>query len=74
MDLIYISNGDRVLFQCVVPILTITPTRVFISHFSVEPAFAGQVAKPTAAITMKPADELPLKVKLVRPFVGMQPR
>lgn len=45
---------------------------VFISHFSVEPAFAGQVAKPTAAITMKPADELPLKVKLVRPFAGMQ--
>lgn len=45
---------------------------IFIAHFSVEPAHAGQVAKPTAAITMKPADELPLKLKLVRPFVGMQ--
>ncbi|KAF7980393.1 hypothetical protein HWV62_38192 [Athelia sp. TMB] len=35
-----------------------------ISQFEFEPAYEGQVAKPTTAITMKPADGMPLRVKL----------
>ncbi|KAF8587077.1 cytochrome P450, partial [Ramaria rubella] len=38
---------------------------ILIAHFSFEPAYAGQVARPTAAITMKPDDNLPLRVKAV---------
>jgi len=38
-----------------------------ITHFSFEPAYEGQVAKPTAAVTMKPADGMPLCVKMVQP-------
>ncbi|KAF7967394.1 hypothetical protein HWV62_34447 [Athelia sp. TMB] len=38
-----------------------------IAHFSFEPAYEGQVAKPTAAVTMKPADGMPLRVKIVQP-------
>jgi len=38
-----------------------------ITNFSFEPAYAGQTAKPTAAITMKPADGMPLLVKRVLP-------
>ncbi|KIJ32712.1 hypothetical protein M422DRAFT_35753 [Sphaerobolus stellatus SS14] len=38
---------------------------VIIAHFAFEPAYEGQAAKPTAAITMKPEDNLPLKVKAV---------
>ncbi|KZP30086.1 cytochrome P450 [Athelia psychrophila] len=36
-----------------------------ISQFEFQPAYAGQVAKPTTAITMKPADGMPLRVKAV---------
>lgn len=43
---------------------------VLIAYFSVELAYEGQVAHPTAAVTMKPADDLPLKLKAVRPFSG----
>ncbi|TDL20845.1 cytochrome P450 [Rickenella mellea] len=39
---------------------------VLISNFEFEPAYAGQVIRPTAAITMKPADNLPLRIRLVR--------
>ncbi|GJJ15952.1 hypothetical protein Clacol_010231 [Clathrus columnatus] len=38
---------------------------VLIAHFSFEPAYENQRAQPTAAITMKPADGLPLKVTLI---------
>jgi len=38
-----------------------------IANFEFEPAFEGQVAKPTAAITMKPADSMPLRVRLTQP-------
>ncbi|EGO03799.1 hypothetical protein SERLA73DRAFT_69628 [Serpula lacrymans var. lacrymans S7.3] len=38
-----------------------------IAKFAFEPAYVGQVAKPTAAITMKPADGMPLRVRCVAP-------
>ncbi|KAF8528746.1 cytochrome P450 [Gautieria morchelliformis] len=38
---------------------------ILIAHFTFEPAYEGQMANPTAAITMKPADTLPLRVKIV---------
>jgi len=44
---------------------------VLISYFSVELAYPDQVAHPTAAVTMKPADDLPLKLRAVRPFAGL---
>ncbi|KAK7468924.1 hypothetical protein VKT23_003420 [Stygiomarasmius scandens] len=37
-----------------------------IANFEFEPAYAGQKAIPTAAVTMKPADNMPLRVKKVR--------
>ncbi|KAA1472366.1 cytochrome P450 [Dentipellis sp. KUC8613] len=37
-----------------------------IFHFEFAPAYKGQVAKPTAAVTMKPEDSMPLLVKPVR--------
>lgn len=37
-----------------------------IAEFEFVPAYEGQVAKPTAAVTMKPADNLPLLVKRIR--------
>jgi len=43
---------------------------VLISYFSVELAYPNQVAHPTAAVTMKPDDDLPLKLKSIRPFTG----
>ncbi|KAF8640723.1 hypothetical protein AX17_000375 [Amanita inopinata Kibby_2008] len=36
-----------------------------IANFSFEPAFKGQVAKPAAAITMKPADGMPMFMKCI---------
>ncbi|KIJ40563.1 hypothetical protein M422DRAFT_32212 [Sphaerobolus stellatus SS14] len=36
-----------------------------IAHFSFERAYEGQVARPTAAITMKPDDNLPLRIKAI---------
>ncbi|KAF8070435.1 cytochrome P450 [Lyophyllum atratum] len=36
-----------------------------IANFEFEPAYAGQAAHPTAAITMKPKDNMPLRVKRV---------
>jgi len=36
-----------------------------IAHFEFEPAYPGQVAKPAAAITMKPTDGMPLCVRRV---------
>ncbi|KLO20689.1 cytochrome P450 [Schizopora paradoxa] len=39
---------------------------ILISQFSFEPAYPGQKAKPTTAITMKPEDDLPLRVKIVQ--------
>jgi cytochrome P450 len=35
-----------------------------IANFEFQPAYAGQVAKPTAAVTMKPSDDMPLRVRL----------
>ncbi|KII92067.1 hypothetical protein PLICRDRAFT_50496 [Plicaturopsis crispa FD-325 SS-3] len=37
-----------------------------IANFEFEPAYEGQVAKPTAAITMKPEDGMPLRVRAVQ--------
>ncbi|THU80948.1 cytochrome P450 [Dendrothele bispora CBS 962.96] len=37
-----------------------------IANFEFEPAYAGQKAVPTAAVTMKPADDMPLRVRKVR--------
>ncbi|KAI0041381.1 cytochrome P450 [Auriscalpium vulgare] len=37
-----------------------------VANFEFAPSYAGQVAQPTAAITMKPADNMPLLVTLVR--------
>ncbi|KIK58654.1 hypothetical protein GYMLUDRAFT_694329 [Collybiopsis luxurians FD-317 M1] len=36
-----------------------------IANFTFEPAFEGQQAQPTTAITMKPADGMPLRVKRI---------
>lgn len=36
-----------------------------IANFSFEPAYEGQVAKPASAITMKPTDRMPLRVRRV---------
>ncbi|KAH9482683.1 Cytochrome P450 monooxygenase 205 [Psilocybe cubensis] len=36
-----------------------------IVNFEFEPAYAGQVAKPAAAITIKPTDGMPLRVKKI---------
>ncbi|GLB37392.1 putative cytochrome p450 [Lyophyllum shimeji] len=36
-----------------------------IANFEFEPAYAGQVAQPTAAVTMKPKDNMPLRVRRV---------
>ncbi|KDR83719.1 hypothetical protein GALMADRAFT_236061 [Galerina marginata CBS 339.88] len=36
-----------------------------IANFEFEPAFLGQVAKPAAAITIKPTDGMPLRVRKV---------
>jgi len=36
-----------------------------ITNFKFEPAYAGQVPHPTAAVTMKPKDNMPLRVSLV---------
>ncbi|KAL1746407.1 cytochrome P450 [Schizophyllum fasciatum] len=36
-----------------------------IAHFEFEPAYEGQVPQPTAAVTMKPKDGMPLRVKRV---------
>lgn len=38
-----------------------------IANFEFEPAYVGQVAQPTAAITMKPKDNMPLRVRRVSP-------
>ncbi|KAF8875065.1 cytochrome P450 [Infundibulicybe gibba] len=38
-----------------------------ITNFEFEPAYVGQVAKPAAAITMKPTDGMPLRVRRVHP-------
>ncbi|THH17045.1 hypothetical protein EW146_g3696 [Bondarzewia mesenterica] len=40
-----------------------------IAKFEFEPAYEGQIAKPTAAVTMKPADNMPLLIKRVQPDV-----
>ncbi|KAF5344892.1 hypothetical protein D9758_011593 [Tetrapyrgos nigripes] len=37
-----------------------------IANFEFEPSYAGQNAMPTAAVTMKPADDMPLRVRRVR--------
>ncbi|TDL20852.1 cytochrome P450 [Rickenella mellea] len=39
---------------------------ILITNFEFEPAYVGQIIRPTAAITMKPADNLPLRIRLVR--------
>ncbi|KAF8203351.1 cytochrome P450 [Pholiota molesta] len=36
-----------------------------ISNFEFEPAYEGQVPQPTAAVTMKPKDNMPLRVRRV---------
>jgi len=38
---------------------------ILVSQFSFEPSYSGQRAKPTTAVTMKPDDNLPLRVKIV---------
>ncbi|TFK57629.1 cytochrome P450 [Heliocybe sulcata] len=38
---------------------------VLIANFEFHPAYEGQKAKPTATVTMKPADDMPLRVKMV---------
>ncbi|KDQ54866.1 hypothetical protein JAAARDRAFT_181568 [Jaapia argillacea MUCL 33604] len=38
---------------------------LLVANFEFEPSFPGQIVKPTAAVTMKPADSMPLRVKLV---------
>ncbi|KAJ8508401.1 hypothetical protein ONZ45_g9329 [Pleurotus djamor] len=43
-----------------------TVVAALVYHFSIEPAYDGQVAKPTAAITMKPADNMPLHFKTIQ--------
>ncbi|KAI0818507.1 cytochrome P450 [Irpex lacteus] len=40
---------------------------IIVAHFRFSPAYAGQKAQPTAAVTMKPADNLPL---LIEPVEG----
>jgi hypothetical protein len=61
--------------------MSVLSNRIIISNFSFEPAYDGQVAKPTAAVTMstplsqkqlfhsicssEPEDGLPLRVKIV---------
>jgi Cytochrome P450 len=35
-----------------------TPHRILIAHFSFEPAYDGQVAKPTSAVTMSELHKL----------------
>jgi len=37
-----------------------------IANFEFEPAHAGQVPQPTAAVTMKPLDNMPLRVRRVK--------
>ncbi|KAF9554234.1 cytochrome P450 [Agrocybe pediades] len=37
-----------------------------IYHFEFEPAYEGQVPQPTAAVTMKPKDNMPLRVRKVK--------
>ncbi|KAF8887027.1 cytochrome P450 [Gymnopilus junonius] len=37
-----------------------------IANFEFEPAYAGQVPQPTAAVTMKPLDNMPLRVRRVK--------
>ncbi|CAA7269376.1 unnamed protein product [Cyclocybe aegerita] len=37
-----------------------------ITHFEFSPAYEGQVPQPTAAVTMKPKDNMPLRVKRVK--------
>ncbi|KAF8070436.1 cytochrome P450 [Lyophyllum atratum] len=41
-----------------------------IANFSFEPAYTGQTTKPAAAITMKPTDGMPLRVKRVSPAMS----
>ncbi|KZP14082.1 cytochrome P450 [Athelia psychrophila] len=41
-------------------------TAALVKNFVFEPAYEGQVPKPTAAITMKPADGMPLRVRMVQ--------
>ncbi|KAF8152306.1 cytochrome P450 [Crassisporium funariophilum] len=36
-----------------------------VANFEFEPAYAGQVPQPTAAVTMKPKDNMPLRVRAV---------
>jgi len=38
-----------------------------ITNFEFEPAYADQVPQPTAAVTMKPKDNMPLRVRRVGP-------
>ncbi|KAH8110546.1 cytochrome P450 [Phellopilus nigrolimitatus] len=38
---------------------------IMIANFEFSPAYPGQKAQPTAAVTMKPADNLPLRVRRV---------
>ncbi|TDL17333.1 cytochrome P450 [Rickenella mellea] len=38
---------------------------ILIANLHFEPAFDGQIIQPTAAVTMKPDDNLPLRVRLV---------
>ncbi|KDR66172.1 hypothetical protein GALMADRAFT_148080 [Galerina marginata CBS 339.88] len=40
---------------------------VLIANFEFEPAYAGQIPHPTAAVTMKPKDNMPLRVRRVKP-------
>ncbi|KAJ3509263.1 hypothetical protein NLJ89_g5318 [Agrocybe chaxingu] len=37
-----------------------------ITHFEFSPAYEGQVPQPTAAVTMKPKDNMPLRVRRVK--------
>jgi len=39
---------------------------ILIANFEFEPAYPDQVPKPTAAVTMKPADNLPLRVRPIK--------
>ncbi|KZT23874.1 cytochrome P450 [Neolentinus lepideus HHB14362 ss-1] len=38
---------------------------VLIANFEFHPTYEGQKAKPTATVTMKPSDAMPLKIKMV---------
>jgi len=55
--------------NCIGRAMAIAEMKAIVAHlianFLFEPCYAGQVPNPTAAITMKPQDSMPLILKLV---------